>query len=136
MRMATFLDFRSEPTAQSIGLQVRGHDKGARAVILILSILCLSAASCPPDRVALNTLKSLRTTAEHAVAVVKQGRATTPPIFTDAQELQARVLYSQYLTADKAAAEAIYAGTNLSTENVAKAVNDLVAFVNSLKKGP
>lgn len=104
------------------------------AVILTLLAAC---ASAPPDRVALNTLKSLRVTAESAVSVFKAGRAQVPPLFTDAQEAQARDLYFKYLAADKAAAQAIYAGTNLSTANVAQAVADILAFVNTLtKKGP
>jgi hypothetical protein len=107
----------------------------ASAVVLSLLVAC---ASTPPDRIALNTLKSLRATAEASVAVVKKGRAAVPPVFTPAQEAQARDYYSKYLAADKAAAEAIFAGTNLSTANVAQAVADLAQFVNTLtaKKGP
>jgi hypothetical protein len=102
-----------------------------------LIFLTLSAASCPPDRAALNTLQTLRATAEHAVAVVKAGRAQTPPLFTDAQEAQARDLYTKYLAADKLTAEGIMAGLNPSADLVTKAVNDLVAFVQLIqKKGP
>lgn len=106
-------------------------------VFPILFFLLITAASCPPDRAALNTLKDFRATAEHAVAVVKAGRATSPPIFTIDQEIQARAFYEKYLAADKLAAEAIYAGTNFSTDAVQKALLDLVTFVDLIqKKGP
>lgn len=111
------------------------------APALLLVLLVLSAASCPPDRAALNTLKSARLTAEHAVAVIKAGRLLTPPLFSDAQEAQARVLYGKYLAADKVAAEALYASASTAdtatfVSAVSKAAADLAAFVSSLQKGP
>ena len=113
------------------------RQRGRAFAVLAVILVALSAASCPPDRAALNTLKTLRATAEHAVATVKAGRLQTPPLFTDAQEAQARDLYSKYLAADKLVAEGIFAGTNPSTASVSKAVADLVAFVNILTgKGP
>jgi len=109
----------------------------ARPTLAVLIFLTLSAASCPPDRAALNTLQTLRATAEHAVAVVKAGRAQTPPLFTLEQENAARDYYAKYLAADKVTAEGIQAGLNPTTELVSKAVNDLIAFVNAIqKKGP
>jgi hypothetical protein len=113
----------------------------ARFVAPVILLLCFVAASCPPDRAAKNTLEGLRTTAEHAVAVMKAGRISNPPIFTAVQELQARDLYSKYLAADKIAAEALYAvsvksDTDALIAAVSKAVADLVAFVDSLKKVP
>ena len=112
--------------------------RAASLPLVALIFLTLIAASCPPDRAALNTLKSLRATAEHSVSVVKAGRLQIPPIFTDAQEAQARDLYSKYLTADKAAAEILAAATTTDTSEfiaaVSKASADLVAFVVSIQK--
>ena len=112
----------------------------ARLPALVALFVVLSAASCPPDRTALNSLQAIRTTAEHAVAVFKAGRLQTPPLFTDAQELQAKDLYSKYLSADKIAAEALL--TAKSTDdisalitNATKTATDLANFVASLK-GP
>jgi len=110
------------------------YRKGAVAGAAAMIFFALIAASCPPDRAALNTLKDLRATAEHAVAVVKAAQLQTPPVFTADQEAKAKDLYSKYLAADKAVSEAIYAGTNFSTEAVTTAVADLVAFVNSVTK--
>lgn len=118
------------------------HQSGrALAVSAVILVFLISCASTPHDRVALNTLKSLRTTAESAVSVFKAGRAQVPPLFTAEQEVEARSLYAKYLAADKIAAEALLIykqGDDLTAMmgTVSKAVNDLVAFVNSLKAKP
>jgi hypothetical protein len=114
-----------------------GARRGAFLVVLLAVALTAGACASTPQRIAFDTLQTLRTSVEGYVTVFNAGyQAGT---YNDAQRDALGALYGKWKAADTAAALVIVATVDVqaSTEGqkVAVAVRAILDFVNSLK-GP
>ena len=105
---------------------------------LVLAVLVTACASMPPQRVALNTLESIRAAALAAVKTFNVGYQAGQ--FSEVQRTQLGILYGKYQKADTIAAEGIAAasaGTDYTqlVAGVTVFAGDLIKFVQSLKAG-
>jgi hypothetical protein len=100
-----------------------------RVTALVVVLLVVGCASAPPDRVALDTLKIAKATADSAMRVCadlyRQGK------LTDAQKEQAILAYDKFAAAATTAAFALKAATTEGDAN-AIIVNATVALASLL----
>jgi hypothetical protein len=105
------------------------------APILVLLIFAAACAGMTPQRVALNTLQSVRTSVVAAVNVFGDGYKAGQ--FNDVQRDALKVVYNKYLAADTAAALSLKVATDVQaqaiTTDVVAASVAVLQFVQSLK---
>ena len=107
--------------------------------VLVAVLLVAGCASIPPQRIALNTMQSIRAAVEESLKVFNAGYQAGQ--FSDAQRAQLGGLYQKYLDADRIAGEALLAassGTDYTAmvARVTVVAGDVIKFVNTLKGGP
>lgn len=109
--------------------------RSAIAPVLVLLIFAAACAGMTPQRVALNTLQSVRTSVVAAVNVFGDGYKAGQ--FNDVQRDALKVVYNKYLAADTAAALSLKVATDVQaqaiTTDVVAASVAVLQFVQSLK---
>lgn len=109
-----------------------------RAAFVAVALSILACATVTPQRIAFNSLKTVRTTVESSLKVFNAGyQAGT---YTELQRTQLGILYGKYLAADKIAAETLLATTTKDPAAIVAQVtiiaSDVLKFIESLKSGP
>ena len=115
-------------------------DQRVRSVVVTAVILAtlIACATATPQRIAFNSLQTIRTSVEVSLKVFNAGYQAGQ--FNDLQRTQLATLYGKYTAADKIAAEALLATTTTDPAAIVAQVtiiaSDVLKFVQSLKGGP
>ena len=111
--------------------------KAPPALVLVLLLVALpslvgcNSTTLPPDRVALNTLQSVKASAEAAITVA--GTLYSQGSITDAQKAQAITLYKQIEASSKTAAAALrFATTQGQADLIVQDTTNLLVQLQKL----